>query len=525
MTLPASGATPIVERFFNRLMELSPVEATYHGLHEHDGRWPDGSLAGARELRELVEKLETELKGAGSGLELDLGRYYAGLTRFQLEEMRLWARMPEAPDQIGTGLFLVFARDFAPLEDRLESLAARLEGVPGYLAASKERLIEPVRLWCDVAATSTRELPSLFTTLTAAAPEDTPLRQRLARAAGPASEAAEDFARWLEEDVGPRASDQWALGEAAFYRLLDRRELPDGPDAILTLGRAALEEAKDERRQLMTSCWPGHTVDQVNALIRGQCPTSFEAALTEYRSVIAAAREFVFARGLATLPPDEELRVEPTPTFLRSVLPFAAYEPPARFDRRQLGIYVVTPREGDLGEHNRPAVLNTSVHEGYPGHHLQFACAHSHPSVARLLSAECAHEMVEGWAHYCEQLMYEQGFTTGPEVRFVQLNDLVWRACRIIIDVELSCGRMGAAEAVDLLVGEAAMARAAAEAEVRRYTFTPGYQLSYLYGKHLLLKLRQRRQRAEGADFDLRGFHDRLLYAGTLPAATWDGLF
>jgi uncharacterized protein (DUF885 family) len=145
--------------------------------------------------------------------------------------------------------------------------------------------------------------------------------------------------------------------------------------------------------------------------------------------------------------------------------------------------------------------------------------------VARLLSADCAHELVEGWAHYCEQLMYEQGFTASPEVRFVQLNDLVWRACRIIIDVELSSGRMTFQQAVDLLVEEAAMTRAGAEAEVRRYTYTPGYQLSYLYGKHLLLQLRQRRRRLEGDAFDLRGFHDRLLYAGAVPAATWDALF
>jgi uncharacterized protein (DUF885 family) len=170
-------------------------------------------------------------------------------------------------------------------------------------------------------------------------------------------------------------------------------------------------------------------------------------------------------------------------------------------------------------------VLNTSVHEGYPGHHLQFACANRHPSIARLLAADHAHELVEGWAHYCEQLMYEQGFTSGPEVRFVQLEDMVWRACRVIIDIELCSGRMRFGDAVDMLVAEAGMPRPQAEAEVRRYTYTPGYQLSYLYGKHLLLQLRQRRMRQQGAAFDLRDFHDRVLYAGALPAATWDSLF
>jgi uncharacterized protein (DUF885 family) len=505
-------------------MELRPVEATYHGIHEHDGRWPDGTLAGAEEQRALVRRFEADLSGRGGGLDADLARYVAALMRFQLEDLRLWARMPEATEQIGTGIFLLFARENAPLARRLETIATRLEGVPAYLDASRERLTDPVRLWCEVGILAARQLPELFSTVVAAAPEGT-LRTRLERAAAAASEAAEGFARWLEADALARAADDWALGEERFERLIGLRELPDGPDAIRALGRRYLAEVSDERDQLIANCWPGRSVQEVDALLRAQHPATFEAALAEYRQVIAASRDFVARRGLATLPESEELRVEATPGFLRGVIPFAAYEPPARFDRRQFGIYIVTPRDGDLGDHNRPAVLNTSVHEGYPGHHLQFACANQHPSLARLLSADHAHELVEGWAHYCEQLMYEQGFTTSPEVRFVQLNDLVWRACRVIIDVDLSSGRMTVGQAVDMLTGEAAMSRQGAEAEVRRYTYTPGYQLSYLYGKHLLLQLRQRRRRVEGESFDLRAFHDRLLYAGAVPAATWGALF
>jgi uncharacterized protein (DUF885 family) len=514
----------VVVRFFDRLMELRPVDATYHGLHRHDHRLPDGGLAGVRELRDLVGRFESDLAGLGDGLELDLSRYCAGLMRFDLEERRLWARMPEAPGQVGTGVFLLFARDTEPLEDRLEAIAARLEAVPAYLAASREQLQEPVRLWCEIAAMSARQLPTLFSLVVSAALRD-PLRGRLEAAAGPASEAAEDFAAWLERDVAPGGATGWALGEEGFAALLERRELPDGPDAVLALGRSYLQAMEEARRELLAAHWPGRSLQEVDQLVRSDRPDSFEAALASYRRAIADSREFVSSRGLATLPPGEELRVEATPAFMRPVLPFAAYEPPAHFDRRQLGIYMVTPREGDLGDYNRAQVLNTSLHEGYPGHHLQFACASRNPSLARLLGAEFAVEFVEGWAHYCEQLMAEQGFDSTPEVRLVQLNDLVWRACRVIIDVELSSGRMGFAEAVDMLATRAAMPRRAAEAEVRRYTYTPGYQLSYLYGKHLLLDLRERRRQDEGAAFDLRRFHDRLLYAGALPAATWDALF
>ena len=516
----------IVQRFFDRLMELRPIEATYHGLHQHDHRLPEGTIAAVEEQQALVRRFQAELALERNGLDLDLARYFAALMSFQLDEMRLWERMPEAPDQIGTGVFLLFARDLLPLRDRLEAIAGRIEAVPAYLAASREQLRAPVRLWTEIALESVRELPGLFATVVEAAAGERTLARRLEAAAAAANEAAEDFARWLEADALPRGSDQWALGEEGFARLIELRELPDGPDAILALGRSYLAQVKEERASLIARNWPAHTVEEVNEIVRTQHPPSFESALVEYREVIGGAKEFVRGRGLATLPPDEELRVEPTPSFLRPVIPFAAYEPPARFDARQLGIYIVTPQaDGDLGEHNRAAVLNTSVHEAYPGHHLQFACANRHPSLARLLSADHAVELVEGWAHYCEQLMYEQGFSAGPEVRFVQLNDLIWRACRIVIDVELSSGRMTFDQAVDMLVGEAAMTRAGAVAEVKRYTFTPGYQLSYLYGKHLILQLRERRRRAEGRRFELRRFHDQLLYAGAVPAATWDALF
>src|SRR2546423_6204296 len=135
----------VIERFFEQLMELRPVEATFHGLHEHDGRLPDGGAASALELQALVRRFDSELAVAKDGLDLDLARYYAALTRFQLEELRLSARMPEAPDQVGTGVFLLFARDHAPLEDRLAAIASPPEAGPPHLTPSPGPLKEPAR--------------------------------------------------------------------------------------------------------------------------------------------------------------------------------------------------------------------------------------------------------------------------------------------------------------------------------------------------------------------------------------------
>jgi hypothetical protein len=132
-----------MERFFRRLMELRPVDASYYGLHEFDGRLPEGGLSAAREELALVGVLERELAHEGDGLDAELGRYYAGLARFQAEELRLWARMPDAPDVIGSGIFLLVARDFAPLGERLESITGRRRSTRVTSAKATRKVTDP----------------------------------------------------------------------------------------------------------------------------------------------------------------------------------------------------------------------------------------------------------------------------------------------------------------------------------------------------------------------------------------------
>ena len=170
-----------------------------------------------------------------------------------------------------------------------------------------------------------------------------------------------------------------------------------------------------------------------------------------------------------------------------------------------------------MREHNRSAIGNTSVHEAYPGHHHQLAAAITNPSLVRLFSG--APEFTEGWAFYCERMMKEAGFEGTPKGWFVVHTDAIWRATRIILDVMLHRGLIGFDDAVDRLVAETGFERPAALAEVRRYTSTPTYQLSYLYGRHMIEALRDEVRRERGAVFDLREFHDTLIYGGTMPVS------
>jgi len=243
---------------------------------------------------------------------------------------------------------------------------------------------------------------------------------------------------------------------------------------------------------------------------------------------VEAARAHVVARGIATMPPGEELTVMATPTFLRSMLPFAAYDPPGPYDARQLGFYYVTPpRDGLSGpeleaamrSHPRASLATTGVHEAYPGHHLQLVSANRATTLARRVAhiPMGGNILVEGWAFYCEELMEQQGLLAAPAARLMRLNDQVWRACRVVIDVELHLGVMDLPAAVDYLCAEAHMNRYEAGLECRRYAGEPGQAMSYLLGKREVQRLAAVFARRRGGS--LRQFHDELLSWGCLPPA------
>jgi uncharacterized protein (DUF885 family) len=273
---------------------------------------------------------------------------------------------------------------------------------------------------------------------------------------------------WLQSLLN-NTREEWAIGREKFERLLQLRELRMTSDEILQLGIKYLNELKAERERIAQQIAPGKSVEEVLKMIEGKTPKTFEEALEYTRKAMEEARRFVHEKDIATVYPEDVLLVEETPAFMAPVIPLAALMMPAKFDKPQIGIYVVTrPRDpSNLGKHlNYPSIRNTAVHEAFPGHFLQGSVS-NRGSVIRLLAE--GSETVEGWAHYCEELMWEKGFITDLETRLIQVNDMIWRAVRIIVDVKLSRGEMSFEEAVDMLIREAGMSREAAVAEVNRY--------------------------------------------------------
>ncbi|HID94186.1 MAG TPA: DUF885 domain-containing protein, partial [bacterium (Candidatus Stahlbacteria)] len=216
---------------------------------------------------------------------------------------------------------------------------------------------------------------------------------------------------------------------------------------------------------------------------------------------------------LVTIPTDEELDVIPTPEFERPIIPYAAYMPPAPFEEQQKGFFYVTPsdKKEQLRGHSIYKIPVTALHEGYPGHHLQFLHANRVDSKVRKLFGTSV--FIEGWALYCEEMMYDLGYYRDPRVRLMQLKDRIWRACRVIIDVNLHTKRMTYGEAIDFLVKEAKLERPNAIAEVKRYTRSPTQPMSYAIGKKQIMSLKD--EYKDG----LKEFHDKLLSFGSIPVA------
>jgi uncharacterized protein (DUF885 family) len=525
-----------VGRWFRDMLALDPELATYVGVHDHDHRLSHGGrerieadIALQRAAIAEMERFDPTDLSSERALDRDLVIHESRLALHELTERRSWAGSSEGAEHIGNALFPIFTRDYAPLPERLEALASRIEAAPVYLAETRERVEAPVHLWVEIDLESTETLPGFLDSILAAARAehvDERLATRLEAAATRLRAALAEHAAWLRSDVLPRADAEWRAGRDGFEELLALRALEASGDEILSVGEQILSDETAAREAVCREIDPSMSPQEIADLVKDDHPTTFPDALEAYRRAMTRARDFVVEHELATLPAQDTLRVIETPAFIRHLIPFAAYYDPPRFDPDPAGTYIVTPPATPemWREHNYASISNTSVHEAYPGHHLQLAAAITNPSLVRTLSLSAA-EFVEGWAFYSERMMKDAGFDDTPTHRYIQHTDAIWRAARILLDVRLHRGEIGFPEAVDFLIEHTGFERPGALAEVKRYTTSPTYQLSYLYGRHLIDRLRADVERRMGPAFNLRFFHDTLLYGGTMPVSFARRLF
>ncbi len=308
-----------------------------------------------------------------------------------------------------------------------------------------------------------------------------------------------------------KAQGDHACGREHFERLLTHRHfLPVSAQRLKKFGERLFADTEQALQAAIAET--GLSLEQ----IRDNHPRS-EQLLSTYQQEMQAAREFLKEHALVSLPGRQHLNVVDTPVFLRHQIPFAAYLDPSIADLSQSAFYYVTPVSTDeeLAEHNFAAIAQTSAHEAWPGHHLQFVTAnHSSQGSALLRRLFPCATLYEGWALYCEQMMLEQGFDRYPGQTIVMLRDRLWRALRIIIDVNIHTGEWTLQQAARQMVDKLGFSQQQAEAECNWYSQAPAVPMSYAVGWALINALRDIVQPANGDE--LKAFHNKLLSCGSV---------
>lgn len=513
-----------------RFLDINPGMATFLGFHDpYDSLLSDGSLEAVYEnlalLKEARDRMRKEIdfESLSNERKIDwkiIERAY-GLWGFSIYEHRTQETNPDALEGIGSIIFIMLIRNYAPMEKRVEGIVSRLEKLPVYLTQFRTRFekSKPVKLWTEIAIEKCQRMPPFFQFLVGATKGriSDGLHERLQKAVENLDKPLNEQLEWLKSLL-PKAKKEWALGEEKFEKLLKLRGLEMTAREICELGEKYLKELKEERARLAQKISPGKTVEEVMEEIQKDAPKSFEEALEATRKEMERSRKFVIENNIATVDERDRLYVEETPLFMAPLIPFAALVLPGKFEKTQEGIYIVTrPRDMDnlAKDLNYPSIPNTAVHEGFPGHFLQTSRSNRKGSFIRQMARGT--ETVEGWAHYSEEMMMEHGYHSALESRFMQVNDEIWRAVRMIVDVKMSQGQMTVDEAADMITKETGMSKDGALAEAHRYTQTPGYALSYLLGKHFILKLREEVKERMGDKFDEKFFHDTMTENGYLP--------
>jgi len=517
------------------LCEMDPVQATYLGVHNFDSILPRTDELSRHRYHDQLQHLLTltgEFEKTEAGLskneQIDLQLLQAVLKHALLIESQSgWLRNPSMyTESLLFGLYLLSIRKHGSDDEQLENMIGRLRDSIRFLDEARENISVPAMIppaWLATALGQAEAgrlfMEALQQELTQKHPDQ---EQQIKTAIEDALLALSHLKRHLSR-LQAECSGDFACGKDHFAALLrEHHMLADSPEELKKYGERKIVSITEALQAEVAASGEFEDVATAMDAIK-QAHPSADGLVAAYADAMERARQFVDAEKIAAIPPEQQLVVEATPPFQRTTIPYAAYVPPPPFSGEQRGIFWVTPPASEANEavvarilrdHSSWGLPITALHEGFPGHHLQLCRANQNESQMRRYYMTSV--FVEGWALYCEEMMYEQGFYSDPRTRIMQLKDQLWRACRVVIDVGLHCEGMTTEEAEAMLVGVAGLDKDNAKAEVSRYTATPTQPMSYLVGMREMLQLRESWRKIH-PDSSLQEFHDEVLSHGSLP--------
>jgi uncharacterized protein (DUF885 family) len=526
----------LADRFFGELMfRFNPVAGTAAGFHQYDALLPSGSRAEIDAEIAALKRFEGEVRsfdphglspGIAADRELVLAQIQGQL--LELETIRPWEKDPDEYSSGATSaIFTIMSRSFAPPAERLKSTIARERLIPRVFQSARENLKNPPRIYTEIALQQLPGIVSFFEKDVPAAfrmVADAPLVAEFQKTNRAVIDSLNAYQAFLKNDVLPRSHGDFRIGAENYRRKLLYDEMVDTPlDRLLEVGTDNLRHNQAEFKRVAAQIDPKRTPEQILQEAENDHPAPGKL-LESFRGVLGGLRDFIETHHIVTIPSPTPPIVEETPPFMRA-LTTASMDTPGPYEKvaKEAFFNVTLPEAGwpakQVEEYmqgfNRGTILSTAIHEAYPGHYTQFLWMAQAPTKVRKLLG-CGSN-AEGWAHYSEQMMLDEGYGNGDlKLRLGQLQDALLRDARYIAGIQMHTGRMTMEQAVEFFVKEGYQTRPVAEKEAKRGTEDPTY-LVYTLGKLQILKLREDYKKLKGGKYTLQEFHDAFMRQGFPP--------
>ena len=548
--LSADGAPQtfnyLADHYFHDVyFKFSPTAGTSAGLHEYDTQLEDYSAAGVEKNIAALHDYEKKLMAIDpAALDAEPAADYQILlnsiraTLLQLEVIRGWEKNPDSYSSGVTGsIFTIMERPYAPVNTRLRAAVEREKQIPQVFVEARKNLKNPPHIYTEIALQQIDGLVSFFQSDVPSAfadATDAPAKAEFAKTNAAVIEALKSYGAWMKSDLLPRSNGDFRYGADTYAKDLSYSEMVDIPlDHLLQIGLDDLHKNQAEFARVAKEIDPTKTPEQELAELATIHPAP-DKLLQAFHDRFDSEIAFVRSHNIITIPSDVQPTLEETPPFMRATTQ-ASMDPPGPFETHSTKAYfnVTLPdpkwdaakTNEYMAAFNTGTIISTSVHEAYPGHYVQFLWQDKFPSNIRKLIEAATN--VEGWAHYCEQMMLDEGYgkvvakdeREEKLIRLGQLQDALLRDARFVVAIRMHTGVGGAMsieQAEDFFVKEGYQARPIAEVETKRGTSDALY-LYYTLGKLEIMKLREDVKKKQGAAFSLERFHDDLMRQGMAP--------
>ncbi|MEA1979506.1 MAG: DUF885 domain-containing protein [candidate division Zixibacteria bacterium] len=551
LTVNAAKKKQTFDEFSLKILEsvqsFYPVKATEMGIHAYDHRFADYSSKSVKnrikDLKSFEKKLYNFKKtnlSPHQQINVKLLKSNLDIELLNLKNIAWHKKSPQLYSQeIIDGLYFLMISTHAPMKEKIFSIMERMKAVPAYLKKAQKNIKNPPPVYIETAQEQIESAINFYKTAAGKLMNKFPDKaDKILKISTKAQEALNDFSIFLSE-ISPGKETSFAIGKKNFdYMLANQNLLPYDSDSLLKIGEQLLSESQKKYKDYKKYVENNHQ----NGLDSVYIPNVFtkDDILNYYNWETKQVAIFIEQNNIVTIP-DEigDVEVIETPAFLRTMVTGIAYQPAGPFNEVQKAYFYVRPIPDDLDRRqlearyryvHRRGFKGSVVHEAYPGHHLMFQIASLNEDPVRKWQMDM--QMAEGWALYSEEMMYKLGLygKEDPAHWLQVLGGIRFRAARIIADVKLHTGQFTIEQCYDWMVEqldiETESGKNYIKGEVRRYSFQPTYQMSYLIGKQEILKLRKSMKNKLGTQFSLQKFHDDLLSEGAIPPSLmyeiWD---